>query len=728
MPTINDAWGIDLGYYELKAMHLVRDGADLIVEDFEALPFKEPLTTPDLDVDEAIQVALDDFIGRHDLRKSEVIVGIPGHLALAKFAKLPPVEPKKVGQIVQYEAQQQIPFPIDEVEWDYQVFQQEDSPDIQVGIFAITKERLAKFLNNFRRVNLRVDALTLSPLAVYNAFTYEREADPDAHEGVIYMDIGTVATDLIIVENGGIWLRTFDKGGNHFTEALVRAFKVSHPRAEKEKKRAATSKHARQIFTAMRPVFSDLVQELQRSLGYYQQLNPDAELKKLIGVGSTFRLPGLTKFLKQQLQLDVHRPDGFKRLVVPGKQDSELSGHAINLATAYGLALQGLGLESVSANLMPRQILSGRRWKAKQPWFIGAAACVAAAAVAAAGVFYMDQASYESSAAAVTPVVDTAVNTGKRLALDWNNMVRTAGNPVLKIENLVRGQDYRDLYAHLLADVAIAVAAADPDTSPVDPDAAAVDRRLDKRIYIEEIQTSYDPKPLPTGAALAAGAAPSLPPDLTAMVAATYVETDFFQPGLSEQSRVAPRIVVTVTGTTPYRGTDPRRDRSRPLLKNIIDRLDRMAREETRGRPYRIVMPPPGQEIRMDEVTGSAVDDTSNPAAQTVPERERRGFTTGGGFGTGGGGFQREPQPDPINDSQRPSELPTLTLDELLPETDPVAQPGDVRFVIRFYLDLLPPKESRSGGGGGGGGDVAEGASPVEAAAATAGPQPEARS
>ena len=116
--------------------------------------------------------------------------------------------------------------------------------------------------------------------------------------------------------------------------ALVRSFKLSFHKAEKLKREAGTSKYARQIFQAMRPVFADLVQEMQRTLGFYQSHNRDANLTKLIGLGSTFRLPGLQKFLKQQLQLDVVRPNGFDRIAVEGKQASEFAEQSLNLVTA----------------------------------------------------------------------------------------------------------------------------------------------------------------------------------------------------------------------------------------------------------------------------------------------------------------------------------------------------------------------------------------------------------
>ena len=70
------------------------------------------------------------------------MASVPGHMAFARFAKLPPVDPKELPKIVKFEAVQQIPFPIEEVEWDYQVFGQPDSPEVEVGIFAITKDKV----------------------------------------------------------------------------------------------------------------------------------------------------------------------------------------------------------------------------------------------------------------------------------------------------------------------------------------------------------------------------------------------------------------------------------------------------------------------------------------------------------------------------------------------------------------------------------------------------------
>ncbi len=499
MAKNNDSWGIEVGTYAIKAVHLTRTGGakgKVQMVDHEVLPFKKILTTPDLNISEAIQVNLDQLMARHSMAKSTVSISVPGHMAFARFAKLPPVPPKEVPKVVKYEAVQQIPFPIDQVEWDYQVFQQDDAPDVEVGIFAITKEKVMNYLTNYNAVNLSVDSLTLSPLAVFNAFVYDTADDP-SEEGVIYMDIGTTATDVIIVEEGGIWLRTLPIGGNTFTEALVKAFKLSYNKAEKLKREAATSKYARQIFQAMRPVFADLVQELQRSLGYYQSLNRDANLTKMVCVGSTFKLPGLQKFLKQQLQMDVQRPDGFQRISVGDKQASEFADQALNVATAYGLALQGLGLETVSANVLPSHIIKQRMWKAKQPWIGAAAACFVVMAGVAAGTAMKASGQYSGAVEDAQKIFRPVNQRASALKQEFQQ-IDTTSDPRQRIENLRGVLRSRDIWPALLEDITGACLALDPQGEQPEvlsndyKKIAAKARSERKRIYIQSVRTTYD--------------------------------------------------------------------------------------------------------------------------------------------------------------------------------------------------------------------------------------------
>jgi len=375
-------WGVEIGSAAVKALLLSRDDSEVRVLDHIIVPHPKVLSAPDVDEAEAIRLSLGALVSQRNLRKADVAITAPGSAGFARFAKLPPVEPKKVPDIVKFEAVQQIPFPIEEVEWDFQTFQKPDSPDIEVGIFAMTRERVMERLRLCEDVGIEPVALTLSPVAVYNAMAYDLALTPESPP-MVFLDIGTRTTDLIVADAGRVWIRTFPMGGHNFTEAVAEAFKLPYTKAEKLKREAERSRHKRHIFQAMRSVFVDFAQEVQRSLSYYNQLHPETELKRIVGLGATFRLLGLRRFLSQQLQMDVQRLEQFSRAQIDGATASDVQSEALCLATAYGAALQGLGLAPIDANLVPAQVVRQQVWKRKPVWFMTAAGLSLAAGAAA---------------------------------------------------------------------------------------------------------------------------------------------------------------------------------------------------------------------------------------------------------------------------------------------------------------------------------------------------------
>ena len=134
MASENACWGIELGASAIKALKLgLKPDGGVEVLDFALIPHKKVLSTPDIDADDAMRVAIGQLVSQYDLESAPIAISVPGHQAFARFAKLPPVEPKKVAGLVQYEAGRKIPFPLEEVEWDYQTFMSPDSPEIEVG-------------------------------------------------------------------------------------------------------------------------------------------------------------------------------------------------------------------------------------------------------------------------------------------------------------------------------------------------------------------------------------------------------------------------------------------------------------------------------------------------------------------------------------------------------------------------------------------------------------------
>ena len=147
----NAAWGIDLGNRALKAVKLVREGNRLRVDDFEVIEHDQILSVAGDNKESMLQSALANFLSRRQIKGIPVGVAVSGQQSFARFIKLPPVEPRKIPEIVKFEAIQQIPFPLDDVEWSYQLFTEKDNPDVEVGIFAIKKDLVNRQIRSEER-------------------------------------------------------------------------------------------------------------------------------------------------------------------------------------------------------------------------------------------------------------------------------------------------------------------------------------------------------------------------------------------------------------------------------------------------------------------------------------------------------------------------------------------------------------------------------------------------
>ncbi|MDB4632958.1 type IV pilus assembly protein PilM [bacterium] len=487
------AWGIEVGSFAVKAIRLERSGEQIMVSDFGEFPHKRPLSTPDLDVDEMIRLTLGTLSSQKNLEKDPIVMSVEGRSSLPRFAKLPPVEEKKIPDIIQFEAAQQIPFPIEEVEWDAKKFVSEDSPETEVGIFAIKKDVLDHRLAIWSEHGLDPSTVTLGPVAIFNAVHFDLAGGQN--KPFVVLDIGTKASDLVVVDGDKCWIRTFPIGGSDFTEAIMEAFKLPYPKAEKLKQESASSKYAKQIMQAMRPVFGDLLQDVQRSISHYENMNRGTKIETVLGVGSTFKIPGLRKFLGQQLNLNVARFDEFRRIQVEGRMASDFASHGVSMATAYGLALQGIGEAEIEVNLAPTEVVRDLAWASKTKWFVAAAGI----ALVASGMMFIKPFSAQTAMGAESIAgaseVESVVRLAKKNKSDLDRISADA-NIGFSSTNLERLLDDREVWPHLVTDAMNAVASAGPQPELLGSDIEkikAIDPAKRKLVLLEDFGATYSP-------------------------------------------------------------------------------------------------------------------------------------------------------------------------------------------------------------------------------------------
>ena len=381
MAAASDAvWAIDLGNNSLKALHLAAVGDAVQVIGFDHIPHGKILASAAsaAEREELVAITLRQFAQRNDLGYDPIIISVPSQNSFARFVTLPPVEAKRLPEIVKFEAAQQIPFDMSEVQWDYQLMSDPDSPEKKVGLFAIKNEVVNSAMQSFEREDLQISYVQMAPMALYNFLLFDRPdlVNSDKRATVI-VNIGAESTDLVVCTASGVWQRCIMMGGNAFTNAIAQTFKLSFEKAEKLKRTAPVSKYARQIFQAMRPVFTDWSGEVQRSLGFYTSSNPDVKVDADRGHGRRHEAPRAGQ---------VPEPDAATAGGEAGRLQAAGGGAGVSAAkfhenmadfgVVYGLGLQGLGMARIESNLLPTSIARSMAWESKTKYFIdGGAAC-----------------------------------------------------------------------------------------------------------------------------------------------------------------------------------------------------------------------------------------------------------------------------------------------------------------------------------------------------------------
>jgi len=444
----DSVWAIDIGNSSLKALRLnIADDAVQVIGFDNILHGKTLVagSVSDDEKEELIALSLRRFLERNSVANEQIAISIPSQNSFARFVNLPPVEAKRIPEIVNFEAAQQIPFDINEVQWDWQLMTGDETTEQKVGIFAIKNEAVDSILDHFTREAVTVNFVQMTPMALYNYITYDR-ADLVASDtkATVVLNIGAENTDLVVCTKSSVWQRCIPMGGNAFTKAISDAFKLNPEKAEKLKRTAPMSKYARQILQAMKPIFTDLASEIQRSLGFYSSSNPSTKLSKIIAFGGGTKMRGLLKYLQQTLQIPIERPDSFSKLQLSGDISAAKFHEVVcDFGVVYGLGVQALGLAKIESNLLPRSIAKSMAWSAKSKYFIGASLLFLIVSILCLGRTNLDRINY-SKKAPIRQKVSGVINSSQQAINKLNEQQSRAVESAAMISKAYETFKYRD--------------------------------------------------------------------------------------------------------------------------------------------------------------------------------------------------------------------------------------------------------------------------------------------
>lgn len=358
-------WGIDNGAGGVKFVKLLVEADGHKVLDFG---FYDGVLDSD---SRSGSLALANFLTHHTVGKDDgVAISLPAITSISRNMRLPPISVERIPEIMEYEAAQQIPLNMDEITWHYELFPRTDNhPDIEAVIFAMKSELLDQYLAVFEDAGFdAVHVAQATPQTIYNSLQY-LGALGDNH--VLTVDLGRSSTNLMVVSKESMWSRTVPIGTDAFVNSLVNAFNLSPAKAEALLLDAEDNKYSRQISQAMQPVYVDLVEEIQRSVDFFNSTNRDCPVKDILIFGGNSKIRGLSQHLVTNLGLNPITLTLEEFLDSPEERDAQDPIYW----PAFGLALQAAGLSKFKSDFLPDppskgQALLGWLSNIKMPAFL----------------------------------------------------------------------------------------------------------------------------------------------------------------------------------------------------------------------------------------------------------------------------------------------------------------------------------------------------------------------
>ncbi|MFN0069616.1 MAG: pilus assembly protein PilM [Limisphaerales bacterium] len=325
--------------------------------------------------------ALQDLLAARGFTARQANVCAPGFQVFSKFVKLPPVDTAKVTQIIQYEAQQNVPFPLTDVVWDYQILGTAPGGELDVLLVAIKTDLVEGLFRIAEGRGLRLNVVDASPAALCNAFKFNY----GELEGCsMLLDIGAKTSNVLFFEKGKVFARGISIGANTITQdfatetkqrfAEAEAFKIEHGfvslggayEEPDDPKQAAVAKVARQVMTRLHI-------QLNQTIQFYRGQQGGGAPQRLFLSGGASIMPYASQFFGEKLNIPVEYFNPLRNIQLgPDVNVDELTPVAHAFGEVVGVALRNLAQCPVELNLMPKSSRQRQQFEQKKPYLLAA--------------------------------------------------------------------------------------------------------------------------------------------------------------------------------------------------------------------------------------------------------------------------------------------------------------------------------------------------------------------
>jgi type IV pilus assembly protein PilM len=343
-------FGLDIGSSTLKIAQLMDMKKGYRLEKFGVKQLAPELIVEGTIMDAARVIdAIRELVAEQKMKIKDVALSISGHSVIVKKIAIPSMTEEELEESIKWEAEQYIPFDINDVNVDFHILGQVESPEGQsqmsILLVAAKKDKLNEYTSLVTELGLNPAVVDVDAFAIENM--YEVNYDFKEGEVTVLVNIGASVMNVNILKNGtSTFTRDISIGGNRYTEMLQKELNLGYEEAEKAKRSETTEGlNTDALMNVINAVNSEIASEISRSIDYFKTTSTSENVDKIVLCGGSSKAKGLTQFLNERLGVQVEIADPFKNITVdPKRFDLDHIHEMAPLASVVvGLALRKPG-------------------------------------------------------------------------------------------------------------------------------------------------------------------------------------------------------------------------------------------------------------------------------------------------------------------------------------------------------------------------------------------------
>ncbi len=339
--------GLDIGSRHIKVVQLneVSDGYQLERIGIATL---QPELIVDGSILDSLRVveAIKELIANSDIRVKDTVLSVSGHSSvITKRITLPQMTDEELDESIKFEAEQYIPFDIEDVDVDFQILgRRAEEGQMDVLVIAVKKDKINEYVSVVKDAGLKPVIVDVDVFALENVYETNYEIIPE--ENIALVTIGASTINMNILKDGvSVFTRDSSIGGNVLTEALQKEFTISYDNAEKLKRGEAVEGISQEdVSSVLISTSEEIIAEISRSFDYFRSTTSNEDVNEVIFSGGGALVKDFAPLLSERLGVGVQLIEPFRNIDIPDKFDKGYLKKIESIVTiAVGLALRRVG-------------------------------------------------------------------------------------------------------------------------------------------------------------------------------------------------------------------------------------------------------------------------------------------------------------------------------------------------------------------------------------------------